>query len=38
MRALEKQKNINPDDIFGNVKPCHLDGNFCFILFLYIEN
>ncbi|OUM62496.1 hypothetical protein PIROE2DRAFT_11187, partial [Piromyces sp. E2] len=26
MKALEKQKDINPDDIFGGIKPCHIDG------------
>jgi len=28
MKALEKQKDINPDDIFGGYKPCHLNGNY----------
>jgi len=30
-KELEKQKNINPDDIFGGYRPCHLDGRYYII-------
>ncbi|ORX46851.1 hypothetical protein BCR36DRAFT_296476, partial [Piromyces finnis] len=28
MKALEKQQNVNPDEIFGGIKPCHLNEIF----------
>jgi len=28
LKELEKQKDINPDDIFGGYRPCHLDEIF----------
>jgi len=28
LKELEKQQNINPDDIFGGYRPCHLDEIF----------
>jgi len=36
MKALERQKDVNPDVIFSGFKPCRLDGKFFTQYSIYI--